>query len=125
LGHVHHDDGDDTRGILRCHARRCRHRGDHVDLQPDQLRRECGKSIELALGVTGLDRNVLPLDPACLAEPFLEGVEEVRDRHSRTAREIAHSADFAGRLGLGGERRGEEAASDHAKEGASLHHSIT
>jgi hypothetical protein len=29
------------------------------------------------------------------------------------------------RLRLDGKRRGEEAASDHAKEGSSLHHSIT
>ncbi len=74
-----HDDGN-GRGRLhgrpgRWHAG-CRH--DDVNRDPDQLNRERGQLVELALRITACQDEVLPLHIAQLAEPLEERRVQVR-----------------------------------------------
>src|SRR5215471_10600232 len=66
---VCHDDGDrrgDALGCCRC----CSSGHDHVDLEPDQLGHEAGKSFESPLRVSAHDDDVPALDVAELLEAF-------------------------------------------------------
>ena len=49
-------------------------RHDDVHWEPDQLGREGGKALELALGIAGLDDEVLALDVAKITQPLPEGL---------------------------------------------------
>ena len=53
-------------------------RYDDVYLEPDQLGRKVGQPVEPALRETIVDDNILTLNPAQLAQPLPERVEQVR-----------------------------------------------
>src|SRR5215475_5064882 len=52
---------------------RRRRRHDDVDLETDQFGGEGGQFLELALGESGLDGDVLPFDVPVVAQPLPEG----------------------------------------------------
>jgi len=59
-------------GLGRCPTLR----DDDVHLQPDQIGREGGVAIILALGPSGLDGDVLTVHMAQLAQALAEGLEQ-------------------------------------------------
>ena len=105
--------------VVACLAasdRRIRPRHDDVDLEPDQLGRESGEPLVLSLRPSVLDHDVLALDVAELAQPSPERLDEMLGRHGRgRGHEEADPIDLPRLLRLGGERRGEEAASQRRR----------
>src|SRR6476469_9600707 len=71
-----------------------------------------------------LESHVLALAVAQLVEPLQQRLHR-RGVLPGSEGEEADSVHLPRRLRLGGERRGEEAAGDHAKEGSSLHYPMT
>jgi hypothetical protein len=75
-------DGDITCCLLRCQRAGHIERHDHVDLEPDQLGRKLGKSIQPFFRGAKLEFDVSSLDIAELAQSFPESIPErlrVRD----------------------------------------------
>jgi hypothetical protein len=70
-----HDDRDRPGGLLGGLGRCPTHRDDDVHLQTDQVGREGGVAIILALGPSGLDGDVLTVHIAQLAQALAEGLE--------------------------------------------------
>jgi hypothetical protein len=80
------------------------------------------------VGKAGFNNEARALNPPQLAQSkwqILRDSEPRSGRYRRCGNEKTDVRYTSGLLRLGGERRGEEAASDHAKEGPSLHHSMT
>src|SRR6266446_554847 len=123
-GGGHHHDRD-RRGRLSGGLKRCRPPGRKNDIhrQVDEFRRQTRKSLEPILGKSTLDDDILTLDPAELAKPPEKGAGDVRGRGgTRTWRQNSDPRNLCRPLPLGGERRDEEAASQHAEERSSVHY---
>ena len=88
----------------RAHERRRRHR------------------LQITFGVAHVEGELLPLLESHLPETVPQPVDGCEVRAS--LKDDSYAID-AGRLRLGGERRGEEAEGNAGDEGASLHYSIT
>ncbi len=89
----------------------------------DQISREGRKPLDLGVGAPVLEGEVLILDVSEITQPLAEHLEERRRPGNHV--KISDSRHLPGPLRLGGERRGEEAASDAGDEGSAVHHSIT
>ena len=89
----------------------------------DQISREGRKPLDLAVGAPVLEGEVLILDVSEITLPLAKHLKERRRPGNHV--KISDSRHLPGPLRLGGERRGEEAARQGAKEGPSIHHSIT
>jgi hypothetical protein len=117
-----HDDGDGGGRLLDRQRLLIQDGDNHIDLEPDELSGQGGKTIGLARGISSLEEDVLACDPA----EILQGRDERKPgnffigRHGFDA-ENPHARDPAGWLSPGGERRGEEAASDNLEECSSVH----
>jgi len=101
-------------------GRDCReipHRTDDVDLETHEIRRQFGEKFRLSLRRSDLDDDVLPLDPAQLAEFLPEGNRPCVIR-TIVGCEEADPVDLAHRLCVSRERRTQEAEdqSDHESE---------
>jgi len=99
-----HDDRDGLRRGLRGQRGRARGRDDHVHLEPDQIGGEGGQPLDVALGPAVLDLQVLPIDPAELAQAAQEGSQPLLDRFTSRGAEIANTVDLARGLRFGGMR---------------------
>ena len=97
-------------------------RQDHMGLELGKFCGEAGQAVNKTLGGAKLYREISALNECELTQPFLEIAVEWRG--SSTPRR-QDADEHNGLLCLGGERRGEEAASHRADECPSLHHSIT
>ena len=84
-----------------------------------------GEPLLAAIGRSVLDDDVLSLDVPEFPQPLSEGIE-VGSVHRR-GRCLQHTdpIHLPRRLGLGGERRGEESTSQSAEERSPVYHSIT
>src|SRR5712691_6749040 len=116
-------DRDGLRRLFRGHRGWCATRDDHIDTCPHQVGCEFGQSVLVAFC-----KAVLHDEASTLYIPkVMEALEENLDPPSSRALRRIGSEDpdlvyLARLLGFGGERRGEEAASDRRHEGTSLHH---
>ena len=113
---VAQDGGDDDGGA----ARRSPGRPDRgspgddndIALGLDELGRQRGQALAPAVRPAVLHRDRLALDPAQLPEPLPEGTERLgRTRRVRVSEEPDARQELPRLLRVGGERRGEEAAS--------------
>jgi hypothetical protein len=101
------------------------HRGggqNDIDPERDQFGRESRKPVWLPLGISVFDQDIAPLDVSEVTQPLTEGLWAVGDGVDR---QVTYSSKLGRLLGLGGERRGEEAASNSSDEGSTIHYSIT
>jgi len=78
------DDGDCRGGVLGSEGRGRGRGEDEVHLAAHELSRELGELIALPFGVSDLNRDVLALDPAELAESLSECLQEGRTRGGRS-----------------------------------------
>jgi hypothetical protein len=99
-----------------CPQRGLSARGDHdVDLKPDQLGREVGKPIRLALRVPELDDEILALHIPKIPQALREGY--ARDPGARVGgSQDADAKDLLRLLCLGRERRQEQAEGEGEDE---------
>src|SRR6266446_7737867 len=118
-----HDDRDHARQFLRTlrHAIPVGHNDIH--LETDQTLQDLLKPFELSLGGPGLKHQVPPLDvpehPQFIQERSHQGVDWVRPHHFGNRRGGEYESDavhLTRPLGCGGERRGEETASQATNE---------
>src|SRR5712692_8939782 len=102
---------------------------DDGDVGANQLRGRSGKQLRSVPRVSVLEDDGLSFYVAALSKCGEEGVPVLRRRLGGTCRardrQMADPTQTCHLLPLGGERRGEEAASDHANERSSVHYSIT
>jgi hypothetical protein len=85
----------------------------------------CGIEFFLSVSISVFNADVLALDIAEIVECFPEGSDVRLLRIVWFHRDQdADPRDFARRLRLGGERRGENGNTNAAKERAPVHHSI-
>ena len=125
IANGNHDDGDRLGGVLGCRHSLRPPRYDEVHLEPDQLGREAGQPVDPILRISIVDDNILALNPPELAQPLPERVEQGRPIGRGRQTKKTYPRRLSHLLRLGGERRGEEAASHGAEERTSVHHSIT
>src|SRR5436309_12627193 len=78
------------------------------------------QAIESALGISRLDDDVAPLHVAKLAQPAPEGFDPARHSRRRGSTEVSDSGDVLRLLRISGERRGEEAPTQHPRERSSV-----
>ena len=118
-----HDNRNSGRCLLRGQCRRGEPSHDQVDFEADHFLRQRREAIYLPSVRSELEPNGSPIDVAELAHRFLEQPPEVfrtgsvNDQHS--------DGRHFWLLGPGGERRGEETASDDSKECSSGHHRVS
>src|SRR5713101_10172616 len=115
---------------MSCVLRRLSGRGggynDDVCLEAQAFGGEGGKPHGLA-SPRGevVDRDGVPIQITQIAQTLEERVKSARLRRTWIERKESEPRGPPRHLRLGEERRGEEGASDHAKEGSSLYHSMT
>src|SRR5439155_22626325 len=97
---------------------------DQVHLEPDQLGRQVGQPVDPTLRISIVDDDILALNPPELAQPLPERVEQGRPIGRGRQAKKTYPRHPSRLLGLGGEWRGEEAASEHRHEGAPLNHRL-
>ena len=83
INHERHDDRDRFGHLLGRAGRCSTHCHDDVDLQMDEVSRESGVPIILAVGPSGLESDVLTFDIAQLAQALAEGFETVLSKRVR------------------------------------------
>ncbi len=90
---------------------------DDINLERNQFGRKSGEPLELPLGISVFDHDVAALDVTEVTQSLTEGLSQV-GASGQVARQVAYSSDLGRLLGLGGDRRGEEADSqgDHEDE---------
>ncbi len=93
---------------------------DDINLERNQFGRESGKPHELPLGISVFDHEVAALYVPEVTQSLTEGLWQVGTT-GQAARQEAYSSDLGRLLGLGDERRGEEAARDSLEERSSNH----
>src|ERR1700687_308910 len=119
---LHHDRNRGCR-LLGGDSIRVESGDDHVHLKPDQIGRQLWKPLDVSFCEAVLDHDVATECIAPLAEPLLEGLDQMGLGLPMLGRQIADPPHPARLLRLAGERRGEEAHDQHCKERPSLHHS--
>ena len=100
----------------------CSH--DDINLERNQFGRKSGEPLGLPLGISVFNHEVAALDVTEVTQSLEEGLLQV-GISGQVGRQVADSSDLGRLLRLGGERRGEEAASQSRQERAPVHHSIT
>ena len=121
VAHARHHDRNRGGRRLECKVGTCSARGDHVRLPGHQLARDFGEPVWLAVRITALDDEVLPLHVAAPAQ-FFEERQRVRVLRADAA--VVEHADAIDPAGLGTRREGRgqrdsAGAGDHA---ASIKH---
>src|SRR5215472_5632611 len=106
IANPNHDDGDRLGGVLGGrHYLRPRRCDDEVHLEPDQLGRQFGQSVDPILRISIVDDNILALNPPELAQPLPERVAPRlpigRGRHIKKT----YPRHLSRLLRVGGERR--------------------
>jgi hypothetical protein len=136
-GQARHDSGflrvaDDSHHDGERRRRPFRHEGggrplshDDVDVETDQLGRERGKPIVLALGPPERQRDVLALEVSVVSKPEAERRDVGGVPGGRAATEEADPVHLPGLLRSGGERCGEDSSQRRQQEAAAVHYSIT
>jgi hypothetical protein len=107
---------------LRCHLFRRNDsigskRDNDIDLEPNELGRELAEALRTSLRPTIVDRDVVTLGPAELAQPLRKGGEQFACGR-RCAWDQEPDLPRLRRLHLSRKWRGEEAARQRTKEGA-------
>jgi hypothetical protein len=98
---------------------------DDINLERNQLGREGGDPLELSFGISVFDHEVATLDVTKLTQSFTESLAQL-SASGQAGRQIAYASDLGGLLGLGDERRGEEAQSEDSDDcDTSDHHAAT
>ena len=111
------DDGEGRRRLLGGQSGEGASGGhDDIDLERNQLGRKSGEPLGLPCGIPVFDQEVTTLDVPEVTQSLKEGLSctGIGDRQVR--RQVAYSSDPPRLLPLGGERRGEKAASQATKE---------
>ena len=96
---------------------------DHINLERNQFGRKRGEPLELPLGRSVFNDDVATLDVTEVTQSLTEGLVQ-EGVSALVERQEANSSDLGRLLGFGGERRDDDAASEHRQEGAPLHHRI-
>ncbi len=115
------DNGDSLGRLLGGQGLGCASGQDDINLERNQFGRKSGEPLEPPLGIAVFDHDVATLDVTELTQSLTEGLSQVGIR-GQVGRQEAYSSDLGRLLGVGGERRSEEAASDHLNERSALHH---
>ena len=100
-------------------------RQDDVHLAAKQFGRETREPFVLVLGESIFKDNVLAVDITEFAQAGAETQEHVRVNAFGSGAKKPDPPHLLRLLGLGGERRGEEAASQYPDERPAVHHSST
>jgi hypothetical protein len=106
---------------LECKVGTCSARGDHVRLPGHQLARDFGEPVWLAVRITALDDEVLPLHIAAPAQFFEERQRVGVLRADAAVVEHADAIDPAG-LGTRREGRGQQDSAGAGDHAASIKH---
>jgi len=125
IGDDRHDNRDHGGGTLRGDRLARPGDDDGVNLRVDQLGNESRQTLRVAIREGRPDDEIPPLDIAQLAHPLDERLPGNSPCRIRADAQHTHVVHLPGRLRLGGERRGEEAARQGADERPTVHHSIT
>lgn len=113
--HAGHDDRDRGRR-LPCGLSHCRGPSDdHLYVEPDELCREPGEAVHMAVREPGLDHEVPPFHPSQSLETLAERVHRWI-RGGRSCAEHADAARLVGRLCAGVRRRDEKAEAEKSSE---------
>ena len=120
IDHDDHNDGNRLRRPRQRHDRRIADSRDDVQLETDQLGRQRRKALVARFRGPGLDDEVLAFDVAEVTEALPKHLKVPRFGGVAVA-EIADAPNLARLLPLGGERRGEETAGEHADERPPIH----
>src|SRR4030095_12959143 len=99
-----HDDGDRGGRMLRRFGGRRRRGHDDVDLETDEFGRKFRGPVEVPLGPSGLNGDVLSLNVAQRAKRLPEWFEAQGGQGSGAGKEKAYSKDLRRQLGVGGTR---------------------
>ena len=117
-----HDDRDGRRRPLGEGDRLVAPRHDRIDVQPDELRHQRRQPLDLAVGESVLEPEILPLDVAQPPEPVLERPQDPARSGLGFPTSRGRPDTPSHRLRLGGERRGEEAEEPRRDECAPVHY---
>ncbi len=115
IGSSSEDNGEGPGRLLGGQGLGCASGHDDINLERNQFGRKSGEPVELPLGISVFDHDVPALDVTEVTQSLTEGLWQVGSS-GQVARQVAYSRDLGRLLGLGGERRGEEAASQRAEE---------
>ena len=113
-----HDDGNGARGLPAASDACVTNATITAGFEFDQLSREVGEALESSLRPPVLDGDVLPLDVTALTQPVPQALR-LRQILGPGSPEDPYLRDLPRLQRRGGERRGEETASDDRREGAS------
>ena len=98
---------------------------DDINLERNQFGRESGEPLALPLGISVFDHEVATLDVTEVTQSLTEGLAQVGGS-GQVGRQVAYASDLGRLLGLGSERRGEEAQSEDSDDcDTSDHHAAT
>jgi hypothetical protein len=86
----------------------CAYSHDDINLERNQFGRKSGEPLGLPLGISVFNHDVATLDVTEVTQSLAEGLPQV-GASGHVERQEAYSSDLGRLLGLGGERRGEEA----------------
>src|SRR3989337_1088844 len=89
---------------------------DDINLERNEFGRKSGEPLGLPLGISVFNHDVSALDVAEVTQSLEEGLAHVGGACGHVGRQEAYSSDLDRLLGLGGERRGDEAASDQDRK---------
>src|SRR5882724_3069052 len=121
IGSSGEDNGDGPGRLLGGQGRGCACGHDDINLERNQFGRESGEPLKLPFGGSVFDHEVTALDVTEVTQSLKEGLSLLRVS-GQVSRQVAYSSDLGRLLRLGGERRGEEAASNHCHKRSALHH---
>ena len=119
------DNGNRRRGLFdRLHEDRtpCQ---DQVHVESNQIGREVWEATRVALGPAVFERNILPFDPAELAQALTEGLQPPNFYWVCSFDpQQADAGNLCRLLRLGGERHSEDAPAHLDDEGSPVHYSM-
>src|SRR6185295_14449951 len=98
---------------------------DDINLERNQFGRESREPLDLPFGIPVFDHEVATLDVTEVTQSLTEGLAQV-GASGQVGRQVAYASHLGRLLGLGSERRGEEAQSEDSDDGnPSDHHAAT
>src|ERR1700730_1343829 len=124
IGSSSEDNGEGAGCLLGSPGSLCASSGhDDINLEGNQFGRKSGKALRLPLGISVFDHDVAALDVTEVTQSLEEGLVSM-GASGPVERQIAYASDLGGLLRLGGERRGEQAASQTSEECPAIHYWI-
>ena len=97
---------------------------DDINLERNQFGRKSGEPLELPLSISVFNHDGTALDVAEVTQSVTEGLWQV-GRSGQVGPQVAYSSDLGRLLSIGGERRGENTATESREECAPMLYWIT